>query len=268
MADRECDIYEFLQAAVDEKSKFVARSCANRRTHECRAIDSSTIGDKLAVSPDLGTIIINKDRKLRDFHVRSMSTCLRPPQRSPDAKSMPLSALSVCIVEVREVGSNEDPIHWRLITNLPVKNYDDACEIIGIYRQRRNIECFHRILKSGFSVEKARLKNRKRLENLISMLSIMSWHIFWLYQLGRNFPSLDAAIILDKITVKVLKKSAGQIRVPIQGDLLIGDALLIIARLGGFLARRGDGNPGMMSIWRGWRCLHERIEFMEAMTYG
>jgi len=145
VVDRECDIYEFQQAAVDEKSKFVFRSSANRRTHEGRAIDSSTLGDKLAVSPDLGTIIINKDGKLHALHVRSMSTCLRPPQRSSDAKSLPLSALSVCFVEVREVGSNEDPIHWRLITNLPVKNYDDACEIIGIYRQRWNIECFHRI---------------------------------------------------------------------------------------------------------------------------
>jgi hypothetical protein len=268
VADRECDIYEFLQVAIDEKSQFVVRSNANRRTYEGRVKDSSTLDEKLSRSAKLGTIIIQKDSKDHTCHIRSITTSLRPPQRSREAKSIRLEPLSVGVVEVREVSDNGDPIHWRLLTNLPVNTFEEACEIISIYRQRWSIECFHRILKSGFGVEKARLKNRKRLETLISMLSIVSWHIFWLYQMGRNFSSMNADKIFDKITIYVLKKSASQVKVSIKEGFSIGDALMIIAKLGGFLGRRGDGNPGMINIWRGWRCIHERIEFMEALTYG
>lgn len=32
-------------------------------------------------------------------------------------------------------------------------------------------------------------------------------------------------------------------------------ALRWIAQLGGFLARRGDGEPGLQSLWRGWQRL-------------
>ncbi|MDP6047524.1 MAG: IS4 family transposase, partial [Phycisphaerae bacterium] len=31
--------------------------------------------------------------------------------------------------------------------------------------------------------------------------------------------------------------------------------LRAIARLGGFLARKNDGSPGWITIWRGWRKL-------------
>lgn len=266
VADRECDIYEFLQVAFNEKAQFVVRSSANRRTDEGR--DSSTIDEKLAASPNLGVVTVKKDSEDRTCQIRSITTYLRPPQRSSRAKSIPLEPLSVGVVEVREVGENKDPIHWRLLTNLPVKTFEAALEIVEIYRQRWSIECFHRILKSGFGVEKARFKNRKRIENLASVLSIVSWHIFWLYQLGRNLPSLDANKIFDKITIEVLKKSASQVKVLIGKRLSIADALIIIAKLGGFLARRGDGNPGMINIWRGWRRLHDRIALMEAITYG
>jgi hypothetical protein len=132
VADRECDIYEFLQVAVHENSQFVVRSNTNRRTHEGRVIDSSTIDDKLSAASSLGSIVIRKDSKDRICHVRFITTRLRPPQRSPEAKSMSLEPLPVGVVEVREIDDNEDPIHWRLLTDIPVKTFEDACEIVGI----------------------------------------------------------------------------------------------------------------------------------------
>jgi Transposase Tn5 dimerisation domain len=48
----------------------------------------------------------------------------------------------------------------------------------------------------------------------------------------------------------------------------LGEAVLMLARLGGFLARQGDGVPGVKTIWRGlsrltdlvamWRLLHQQ----------
>ncbi|MGB8691506.1 MAG: IS4 family transposase, partial [Microcoleus sp.] len=30
-----------------------------------------------------------------------------------------------------------------------------------------------------------------------------------------------------------------------------------IAKLGGFLGRKGDGEPGVKTLWRGWQRLHD-----------
>lgn len=268
VADRECDIYEFLQAASEQKSRFVIRSSSNRRTYEGRVRDSSTIDEKVAAAPDLGTFTIKSDGKEITCRIRAINTELRPPQRSKEAKSMDLRPLSVGVVDVKQENCEQDPVHWRLLTNLPVNDWEKALEVAHIYKQRWSIECFHRILKSGFGVEDARLGNRQRLENLTSLLSIVSWHIFWLYQFGRKTPSLDARKIFDSVTITILKISAKKLNIRVDQVLSIEKAILIIAKLGGFLGRRSDGKPGMKSIWRGWRNLHERIEFMEALTCG
>ncbi|HEY9906827.1 MAG TPA: IS4 family transposase, partial [Thermosynechococcaceae cyanobacterium] len=35
----------------------------------------------------------------------------------------------------------------------------------------------------------------------------------------------------------------------------VSQAVMAIAQLGGFLARKGDGDPGSTVIWRGWTAL-------------
>jgi len=37
----------------------------------------------------------------------------------------------------------------------------------------------------------------------------------------------------------------------------LAEALLWIAKMGGFLARKGDNQPGLKTLWRGWRHLHD-----------
>ncbi len=42
--------------------------------------------------------------------------------------------------------------------------------------------------------------------------------------------------------------------------------LVCIARLGGFLARKHDGNPGWQTIWRGWQRLIIMTEALDLMN--
>lgn len=37
----------------------------------------------------------------------------------------------------------------------------------------------------------------------------------------------------------------------------------MLAQLGGFLARKGDGDPGIKNIWRGYRALHNYVDALE-----
>jgi hypothetical protein len=52
----------------------------------------------------------------------------------------------------------------------------------------------------------------------------------------------------------------------------VKEAVRMIAKLGGFLGRKHDGEPGMIYIWRGWEKLSIIAAFWissyEETTYG
>lgn len=269
VADRECDIYEFLQAAEEIDTHFVVRSKANRRTQEGPAKkDTSTIQIHLEKTKPLAEVRVRKDNKVYKCDIRSTTVVLAEPQRHPAASSNVLTPQEINVVEVRSKSRTGEGPHWRLLTNLEIDSCEDVLRVIEIYRSRWSIECFHRVLKSGFGVEKSRLGTRNRLENMASVMSVVAWYIFWLYNFGRTIPNAAAEAIFSEDAIQVLKISAKKLKVPLKGKLTIKKAIFILARLGGFAGRKSDGDPGMISIWRGWNKLRERMEFMEELTYG
>jgi len=46
----------------------------------------------------------------------------------------------------------------------------------------------------------------------------------------------------------------------------IREAVRMIAKLGGFLGRRGDKEPGMTYIWRGWKKLALIADFWMSIS--
>jgi IS4 transposase len=68
-----------------------------------------------------------------------------------------------------------------------VRSCLDAIEKLEWYAPRWEIETFHKILKSGCSAEESKLRTAERLVNLIANLCILSWHIFWITMLNREF---------------------------------------------------------------------------------
>lgn len=149
-----------------------------------------------------------------------------------------------------------------------MESLENALDVINIYKMRWSIECFHRILKSGFNLEKSRLNCRNKIEKFATIISVVSWHLFWIYMLSRDNPSLPVNELFSREEIKILKISGKNLKIKMHKNLDLHTVVLIIARLGGYLGRKHDGPPGMEVIWRGWKKLYERIEFMEQLTYG
>ena len=77
----------------------------------------------------------------------------------------------------------------------------------------------------------------------------VAWRIDRMMRLGRNCPDLDAELMFDTDEWKaayILNKR----KLP-QTPPRLNDVIRLVARLGGFLARKGDGEPGVNTIWLG-----------------
>ena len=90
-------------------------------------------------------------------------------------------------------------INRKLLTDLPVRSRQEAVEKLTWYAQRWKIETFHKILKSGCKAEEAKLRTAERLVNLVAILCIFSWRIFWITMLNRTSPNAPPKMPLPSL---------------------------------------------------------------------
>lgn len=69
-------------------------------------------------------------------------------------------------------------LEWMLLTNMAINSIEDAIKMGKWYRARWQIECYHRILKSGCKVEECRLETYERLKRYLRLKSIIAFRLF------------------------------------------------------------------------------------------
>jgi hypothetical protein len=182
------------------------------------------------------------------LEIRSRRMVVRPPL----GKQKEYSALTLTAIHAQERDTPKDreKIDWKLLTDLPVRSCKQAAEKLDWYAQRWKIETFHKILKSGCRAEEAKLRTAERLANLIAILCIVSWRVFWITMLNRTDPEAspnDAFTQLDQYLLdELLPHKAAASPKPSLAHYIVK-----LARLGGYLARPHDPPPGNTVIWRG-----------------
>ena len=189
----------------------------------------------------------------------------RPHHISPWVKSLhqppiAMNPIAMNVVEVVEVDAPKGvtPIRWVLLTSLPAKTFDDAWIVIGYYEKRWLVEEYHKALKTGCRVEKRQLKTAARLEALVGLMSVAAVRLLRLKSLARTNPDVPAKRVVPPVWLAMLKVARkGLDRVH---DLTVGQFYREVAKLGGFLGRKSDGQPGWITIWRGWEKLNTYVQ--------
>jgi hypothetical protein len=166
-------------------------------------------------------------------------------------KQYPTLDLTVIHAQERDAPSDRAALEWKLLTNLPVRSKADAIEKINWYAMRWKIETFHKILKSGCRAEDSRLRTAERLTNLIAIYCILSWRIFWMTMLNRTDPHSSPSLAFTDIEIAVLEKLPSSAGVMEFLPRTLSHYLTALAKLGGYLARKGDPPPGNTVMWRG-----------------
>ena len=155
--------------------------------------------------------------------------------------------VSCLVAREDEAPNGVKPVEWRLLTNRGAQTLESAIELIDWYRARWEIELFFHVLKNGCKVEALQLSTVNRLERAQALFMVVAWRIARLMRLGRTCPDLDAALLFEKDewqAAYILNKKKAPKSPP-----KLNEVIRLIAMLGGFLGRKGDGEPGVKTIW-------------------
>ncbi|MGY3619286.1 hypothetical protein ACVJGD_005482 [Bradyrhizobium sp. USDA 10063] len=171
----------------------------------------------------------------------------------PIGKKARYPGLTLTVIHAIERGTpkNRKKIEWKLLTDLPVHSRKDAIEKLEWYSLRWKIEVVHKILKSGCKAEDLQLRTAQRLTNLIALLCIVSWRLYWMTMLNRAASKAPPEFALTKAEIKLLDRLVKDKNPVSPLRRTLSHYLIKIARLGGYLARANDRPPGNLVMWRG-----------------
>ena len=247
VGDREADIFELFCAAREAKTHFLVRTCVDRLAGGGR----TTVARKMAREPVRGShdVDVWDDRgrpATARVYLRFCTMTIHPPI----GKQKRYPALTLTVIRAHERGqpAGRAPIRWHLLTDLPVTGLKAAIEKLNWYALRWKLETYHKVLKSGCRAEEARLRTADRLTNLLAVLCVVGWRVFWLTMVNRATPDAPAEAVLTRPEIDVLDRLAGA---PPVAERTVARYLLRVAKLGGYLARAKDPPPGNLVLWRG-----------------
>jgi len=258
IADRESDIYALFYAARELGTHFLVRTSTDRPTGN----GQQTVEEEMADAPVKGLHRVFFRDRWGHAHEATMTLRhrrlrIRPPQ---EHKELPELTLTVLHATERGAPLNRKPLSWKLITDLPVQSREQAIEKLDWYAMRWNIETFFKVMKSGCKAEDAQLRTAERLSNLMAVYCILSWRLMWMTMLNRLEPEADPRVVFTEQEIRALKALVTvrwKNKVPEPETL--HDCVILVARLGGYLARKNDRPPGNEVIWKGMRRLDDTV---------
>ena len=255
IADREADIYELFALAQRIGEKFIIRAL-----HDRLDIDNMHIKYELQNSTPIGTIRVtipqNHDKKVKEREaeliIQYQCYDIKRPQIQSNNTGLEAS-LKLTLIRVFEVSPPEgvEAIEWFLMTNLEIQNINDVINVVKYYKQRWKIERFHFVLKSGCKIENIQQRSVEKIDIMILMYSIIAIHIMQITFLARTAPDTSCDLIFSELEWKTLYRAANHTQSEPAHPPTISEAVLMLAKLGGFVGAKSDGYPGLKVIWIG-----------------
>lgn len=181
ICDREGDFYEMFQARTLANVHLLIRSnkdkelVSGEKLWSTLAAQTASYVYKMKIFDDKG-----KGHELI-FQVKfcplTIPANYRASRDQPE-QSNPVHLNGVLAEQVNPLQSwQKKPITWRLLTTLPVGNFEQALQIVEFYIRRWRIEEFHFVLKQGCRIEHSQLKEPQSVENAITFYSLLAWKV-------------------------------------------------------------------------------------------
>jgi hypothetical protein len=274
ICDRESDFFEPMAVSRMLGHHFLIRLCQNRRV---QALAAEATADEAAThlleaarrlppaAQDVVSIASRGGRPARQARVQLASTRLlvAAPVKDKKWKGHPPLAVTVLRVWEPEPPAGQEALEWILGTDLSVGSPADLLRYRDWYALRwPTAEEYHKVEKTGLGIEKVRFETRGRLLAVLALLSVVAVRVLDLRWRRDADPEADARTIATPQEIEVVIKATKH-----RGTRLTVQAFVDgVAKLGGYLGRKGDGPPGWRSLWRGYQRLADMLLGVELLA--
>lgn len=272
ICDRGADNFDVYCHLLKQKAGWVIRAAQLTRQVRDATGSEDSLDKMVRASTLLGTYTLevraNGDQPARDASIEVRATQVTMPRPrsgvSPYVRDSGIREIGMWVVEARETNAPRGvkPLRWVLLTSEETRTFEDAYGVIEWYEKRPLIEDYHKCLKTGCRVEERLYRTGERLAPVIGLLSVLAVRLLQLKTIARQNPERPAAGVVPKdwlAAVPLLLKKRRTIST-------VRDFIRALAQLGGFLGRKGDGEPGWQTIWGGMEKLLLCLRGAEALS--
>jgi hypothetical protein len=261
VGDRGADDYEGMAACLAVGHHFLFRITQDRlvfTTAECD--EQAYLMRHARTLPGRGTDAVHipgrGGRPPRDAVVSlaAAPVWVPAPKDTPSRQSRPI--LPCWVVRVWEAdppATVKEPLEWVLLSALPAGTLGQIKQRRDWYGCRWLVEQFHDVEKNGCAEEQRRFETAARMGACLAVLSLVAVRVLQMRLALEERPQDAAQQVATGQEVEVLSRELGEeiktVRQFVRG----------VARLGGFLARKGDKEPGVRSLWRGYQRLQDML---------
>lgn len=268
--DRGADNFEVYCHCVEQETDWVVRVTQRGRKILADNGIKMSLKQYMATLPLRGEYALSmrarpgQPARTAKLEVRFGALQVPPPsQKSPYVKHLDPDPIPMWVVHVLEVDAptSVEPIEWVLLTSLAVEDFKDAWDVIGYYEKRWLIEEWHKALKTGCRVTERQLKTKDRLEAMVGLMSVVSVRLLQLKSVARTDPDQPARRLIPRRWIAMLRAAGKNLKKT--KALTVGQFYRELAKLGGFIGRKTDGEPGWITIWRGWQKLYLMVRGAE-----
>jgi len=206
--------------------------------------------------------VLGREARVADCELRWQEVTIPiPEKRKQELGGRPVVFNAVHVRESGEPAGGAGCLEWFLYTSLPVLNAQQALDVIRYYKPGWRIEDWHRILKSGCDVELLAHRTAERLKRAIALRAVVAWRLATLALLGRETPGLDPSVLFSEVELAVIRDFARFRNQKLPENL--GQAVHILAMMGGYLNRPQDAPPGSQIMWEGYGYLYGNAQVIE-----
>lgn len=179
-------------------------------------------------------------------------------------KSQPLIQAWLIRVWEENPPAGMEAIEWLLLCSLPSQTLGELKERRNWYSCRWLIEQYHDVEKNGCSLEQRRFESAKSMEACLAVLAVVAVRVLSLRCALDHQPEAPAEQVATPLEIEVVRRAikeptktaTGQPRKP-STVYTVRDFVRSVAKLGGFLGRKSDGEPGVRALWRGYERLQD-----------
>ncbi len=266
VGDRESDIFSYVRQAQAQQGDVLLRVAQNRvlltpQGERAKLLDWARALPAQTTKPVVLRGREGQPQRAVELQVSCSALQLCAPQQGPERNQAPLAGWVVRCWAAGAAGAED--LEWVLFTTVPVLNKEQALQLIEWYELRWVIEEYHKCLKTGCAMEQRQLETAARLQALLGLLAVVAVRLLQLRALSRTEPTRPALEIVPPLLVQVVKQRLHL--KPAVAKLTIREFFHAVARLGGFIGRKSDGDPGWLTLWRGWEKLQDLCWGLETL---